>query len=128
MAGSSDSYHEPLDKLSSTTQDMHRALVSLQEELEAVDWYQQRAEACSDPDLAAVLQHNRDEEIEHGMMTLEWLRRRVPAFDENMRRYLFTEGPIVDIEAGESADGGAAKAGGQPPSLGIGKLDLRHDD
>jgi len=70
MAGSSDTYHEPLDKLSPTTQDMHRALVSLQEELEAVDWYQQRADACEEPELKAILLHNMREEIEHASMVL----------------------------------------------------------
>lgn len=99
MAGSSDSYHEPLDKLSSTTQDMHRALVSLQEELEAVDWYQQRADACIDAELKAILLHNMREEIEHAAMVLEWLRRRHPDFEKNMRTYLFKEQPILEIEA-----------------------------
>ena len=80
MAGSSDTYHESLDKLSSTTQDMHRALVSLQEELEAVDWYQQRADATEDAELKAILLHNMREEIEHASMVLEWLRRNHPDF------------------------------------------------
>ena len=75
MAGSSETYHEPLEKLSPATQDMHRALVSLQEELEAVDWYQQRADACGDAELKAILLHNMREEIEHASMVIEWLRR-----------------------------------------------------
>jgi ferritin-like protein len=99
MAGSSDSYHEPMDKLSSTTQDMHRAIVSLQEELEAVDWYQQRADACEDSELKAILLHNMREEIEHAAMVLEWLRRRHPDFERNLRTYLFKEQPILEIEA-----------------------------
>ena len=72
-------------------QNLHRALISLIEELEAIDWYQQRADACTDAALKAVLLHNRNEEVEHGMMTLEWLRRHDPTFDKFMRRYLFTD-------------------------------------
>jgi hypothetical protein len=98
MAGSSDSYHEPLDKLSTTTQDMHRALVSLQEELEAVDWYQQRADACEEPELKAILLHNMREEIEHASMVLEWLRRHHPDFETHLRTYLFQDKPILAIE------------------------------
>jgi ferritin-like protein len=92
----SETLHET--NLSAATKDMHRAIVSLIEELEAVDWYQQRAEACTDDDLRKVLEHNRDEEIEHAMMNLEWLRRRVPTFDKNIRKYLLTTGPITEIE------------------------------
>jgi ferritin-like protein len=104
MAGSSASFHEPLDKLSAKTQDMHRALVSLQEELEAVDWYQQRADACGDDDLKAILLHNMHEEIEHASMLLEWLRRNHPGFGHHLRTYLFTSQTIVDIEE-EDTDG-----------------------
>ena len=74
----SESYHEPIDLISERTRNLHRGITSLIEELEAIDWYSQRAEACSDPDLRAVLLHNRDEEIEHAMMVLEWLRRYRP--------------------------------------------------
>ena len=95
---SSEGYHEPIESLSEETRDLHRAIVTLIEELEAVDWYQQRAEACGDPDLRAVLVHNRDEEVEHAMMTLEWIRRRVPVVDEQARKYLFSDGAIVDVE------------------------------
>lgn len=109
---SSESLHEPAELLSEETKNLHRAVVSLVEELEAVDWYQQRAEACSDPDLKAVLIHNKNEEIEHACMNLEWLRRRVPEIDERLRTYLFAEGPITEIE--EKAK--AAQAGGAPPS------------
>jgi len=76
--------------------DFHRAVVSLIEELEAVDWYNQRVEACSDPELRGVLAHNRDEEIEHASMTLEWIRRRSPVFDAQLREHLFKTGPITD--------------------------------
>lgn len=91
-----EGYHEPLDKLSAATQDFHRAVVSLIEELEAVDWYNQRVEACSDPALRSILAHNRDEEIEHAAMTLEWIRRQNPVFDKELREKLFKTGPITD--------------------------------
>src|SRR5688572_26095130 len=110
MAVSSASFHEPLDKLSITTQDMHRALVSLQEELEAVDWYQQRADACVDDDLKAILLHNMDEEIEHAAMVLEWLRRHHPGFGQHLRTYLFTSQAIVDIEEEDTSDNGHTEA------------------
>lgn len=98
MAGSSESFHEPLDQLSPKTKDMHRALVSLQEELEAVDWYQQRADACSDEELKGILLHNMREEVEHACMVLEWLRRSSDAFAKQMKIYLFTEKPILEAE------------------------------
>jgi hypothetical protein len=79
--------HEPADLLSSETIDRHRAIVSLQEELEAVDWYDQRVQAATDPELAELLAHNRDEEKEHAAMVLEWLRRRDPALDAQRRRH-----------------------------------------
>ncbi len=121
---SSESYHEPIELLSEPTKNMHRALVSLREELEAVDWYQQRAEACSDSDLAAVLTHNKNEEIEHASMTLEWIRRHNPVFDTNLKRYLNTTGPIVAVEAQAMAGGGGGGGGESMPSasLGIGSL------
>jgi ferritin-like protein len=91
----SEGYHEPVEKLSEATLDMHRAIVSLMEELEAVDWYNQRVDACSDPALKAILAHNRDEEKEHAAMVLEWIRRQDPTFDKELRDYLFTEKPIA---------------------------------
>lgn len=94
----SDAYHEPASELSADTRDIHRALRSLIEELEAIDWYHQRAQAASDDELRAIVIHNRDEEIEHAAMALEWLRRRMPAFDEELRTYLFTDGAITEIE------------------------------
>jgi ferritin-like protein len=78
--------------------DRHRAIRSIMEELEAVDWYDQRVKATKDPELAAILAHNRDEEKEHAAMTLEWLRRRDPKLDEHLRTYLFTEGDLLEIE------------------------------
>jgi ferritin-like protein len=119
---SSESYHEPIELLSEGTRNMHRALVSLREELEAVDWYQQRAEACSDAELRAILTHNKNEEIEHAMMTLEWLRRNSGVIDAHIKTYVNSSGPITSIEAA-SVGGGAA--GGDEPgatSLGIGSL------
>lgn len=112
--------HEPEDRLSTDTIDRHRALTSIQEELEAIDWYAQRVDATTDPDLAAVLAHNRDEEKEHAVMTIEWLRRRDAVLDRHLRTYLFTTGSITEIETEAEAGGasGAAAAG----SLGIGSL------
>ena len=92
---SNEGYHEPIEQLSSKTRDMHRAIVSLMEELEAVDWYNQRADACADPDLKAILAHNRDEEKEHASMLLEWIRRSDPRFDKELRDYLFTDKQIA---------------------------------
>ncbi len=93
-----EGYHEAVSELSDETLDLHRAIESLIEELEAVDWYQQRAEACKDLSLRAILEHNRDEEKEHAAMVLEWLRRKDPGFDKELRDYLFTDRPIVALE------------------------------
>jgi len=118
---SSESYHEPIELLSEDTKNRHRAIVSLKEELEAVDWYQQRAEACSDAELRAVLLHNKNEEIEHAMMTLEWLRRKDATFAQNIATYVGVSGPIVQLEQSATSGAGAA-AGAKMPSLGIGSL------
>jgi ferritin-like protein len=90
-----EGYHEPVEKLSAATMDMHRAIISLMEELEAVDWYNQRVDASTDPDLKKILAHNRDEEKEHASMLLEWIRRHDPAFDHELKDNLFKEGPIT---------------------------------
>jgi ferritin-like protein len=90
------------------------------EELEAVDWYDQRVAACQDEELRAILAHNRDEEKEHAAMTLEWLRRRDPKFDQHLRTYLFTEGSILEREKEDAGRTGAASAG--PSGLGVGSL------
>jgi ferritin-like protein len=119
MASASAGLHEPAEKLQPETIDQHRAIVSIMEELEAVDWYNQRAGATSDAELAAVLRHNRDEEKEHATMTLEWLRRHDPIFDQHLRTYLFTEGSIIEIEHEAEHEGDDASAS---PSLGIGSL------
>jgi uncharacterized protein len=90
-----EGYHEPVDELTDATRDMHRAIISLMEELEAVDWYNQRVDACKDPALRAILAHNRDEEKEHASMVLEWIRRQDTAFDRELRDYLFTDKEIA---------------------------------
>lgn len=90
-----EGYHEPINELREETRDMHRALVSLMEELEAVDWYNQRIDACKDEELRAILAHNRDEEKEHAAMVLEWIRRQDKKFDHELKDYLFTEKPIA---------------------------------
>jgi len=95
---SNEGYHEPIDALTEETRDMHRAITSLMEELEAVDWYQQRVDATKDPELKKILAHNRDEEKEHAAMVLEWIRRKDSRFDKELRDYLFTDKPIVDLE------------------------------
>ncbi|RKY81795.1 ferritin [candidate division KSB1 bacterium] len=82
-------------KLSDKVKDLHRAIVSLVEELEAVDWYNQRAEVCRDKELQNILIHNRDEEKEHAAMLLEWIRRNDSGFDKEIKDYLFTDKPIA---------------------------------
>ncbi len=89
-----EGYHEPVEELSAKARDLHRAITSLMEELEAVDWYNQRMEACTDEELRAILEHNRDEEKEHAAMILEWIRRRDPSFDKELRDWLFTDRPL----------------------------------
>lgn len=101
---SSETLHEDPQQLGPQVVDRHRAIVSLMEELEAVDWYNQRAAATSDDELRAVLIHNRDEEKEHAAMVLEWLRRQDPALDRNLRKYLFTEEPLPVLIAEEKAE------------------------
>jgi len=124
MAASSATLHE--ENLKLETIDRHRAIMSIMEELEAVDWYDQRVEAAGDPELSAILAHNRDEEKEHAAMTLEWLRRRDPALSEKLRTYLFTEGSIIGRETaatgGEAAATGVADPAASDGSLGIGSL------
>lgn len=97
MATSAE-WHEDYEKMSEGALDFSRAVKSVQEELEAVDWYNQRAQATTDDQLRRILEHNRDEEIEHAMMGLEYLRRISPVFDKHMKTYLFTEGDITEIE------------------------------
>jgi len=122
MAASSATLHESTEKLKPETIDRHRAIVSLMEELEAVDWYDQRVDAATDDELRAILAHNRDEEKEHAVMTLEWLRRHDAALDQQLRTYLFADKPVLEVEAAADAadqDAGETTPGG---SLGIGSL------
>lgn len=119
MAASSASLHESAEALAGETIERHRAIVSIMEELEAIDWYAQRVDASGDPDLAGILAHNRDEEKEHAAMTLEWLRRHDAALDQHLRTYLFSSRPVLDIEGEAEANGSDAAASG---SLGIGSL------
>ncbi|MEQ9812945.1 MAG: encapsulin-associated ferritin-like protein [Azospirillaceae bacterium] len=86
-----EGYHEPVEELSDKTRDLHRAITSLMEELEAVDWYQQRVDVAKDPELKAILEHNRDEEMEHAAMLIEWLRRNNKTFESELRDYVFTD-------------------------------------
>lgn len=91
-------FHEAAETLRPETREMHRALRSLIEELDAVDWYAQRIDASDDAELAAVLAHNRDEEKEHACMVLEWIRRHDAKFDQFLRKFLFSDGPIAKSE------------------------------
>jgi hypothetical protein len=125
MPDASENLHEDPTDLSDETLDKHRALVSLREELEAVDWYRQRADACGDPALRAVLLHNMREEIEHAAMVLEWVRRNDHSFDEHLRSYLFTEVPITEAEEAATGETGAGEPNPEPrrpspPGLTIG--------
>src|SRR5690349_8010784 len=124
---SSETLHEDAGKLGPEVIDQHRAIVSLMEELEAVDWYNQRARATANPELRAILEHNRDEEKEHAAMVLEWLRRGDAKLNEHLRTYLFTEAPVTEIEAvveggGEDAAASNGDGGSSDGSLGIGSL------
>lgn len=102
--------------LSSEAQNIHRALASLQEELEAIDYYHQRVEVAVDEPLKAILAHNRDDEMEHAMMLLEWLRRALPELDTQMRKFLFTTDSVVGL-ARQSASAPMTQCG-----LGLGNL------
>jgi hypothetical protein len=122
---SSESLHENADKIGAEAVDLHRAIVSLMEEFEAVDWYNQRAKATDDPELRKILEHNRDEEKEHAAMALEWLRRHDPKLDEHLRTYLFKDAPVTEIEeeaTGNGDGGGESAAASSEGSLGIGSL------
>jgi len=101
---SSEGLHAPRERLSKETLAMHQAIVSLMEELEAADWYRQRADDCDDPALKAILLHNMREEIEHASMVLEWLRRNSEDFDKELNEYLFSEGDIAALEDAATHD------------------------
>jgi len=120
MASSSAALHESPDMLNPQTIERHRAVVSIMEELEAVDWYDQRVDASADEELKGILAHNRDEEKEHAAMVLEWLRRHDAALDRQLRTYLFTDKPILGVEAATEAQD--AKGSAADGSLGVGSL------
>ena len=120
MPQGSTTLHESEERLSPATRDMHRAIVSLMEELEAIDWYQQRAEATEDTELREVLLHNREEEQEHAAMVLEWIRRHDRTFEAKLREYLFTEGSIVQRE--KALDKGEATRANGTSSVSLGSL------
>ena len=116
----SESLHESAKALRPETIDRHRAVSSLMEELEAVDWYDQRIDAATDEQLKQILAHNRDEEKEHAAMVLEWLRRKDPKLDEHLRTYLFTDKPLLEIE--DEAEHGGGKSDASDGCLNIGSL------
>lgn len=105
-------WHAPYELLKPESQDMARAIQSLMEELEAIDWYGQRVDVTHDEELRLILEHNRDEEKEHAAMILEWIRRRDPVFDENLRKYLFASGSVLEIE--EAAETSATETAPAP--------------
>lgn len=115
-------YHEPTELLDEEAMNFTRALVSLKEEIEAIDWYHQRVVATNDLELRAILEHNRDEEIEHAVMTLEWLRRNMDGWDEEMRTYLFKEGSIAGLEEEVMGGGTTATETEVNDSLKVGDL------
>ena len=113
-----DQYHEPAEELSARTRDLTRVLVSLKEEIEAIDWYDQRISASNNDELVGILQHNKEEEMEHAAMLLEWLRRNMEGWDDALATYLFKTAPILELE--EQAE--AAEEGEVSPDLGVGSL------
>ena len=124
MAEDSGMFHEPLEMLQQKTRDMHRAVVSVVEELQAIDWYAQRVDASQDPELRAILEHNANEEKEHASMLLEWIRRNDPVFERKLREHLFKDGPIVTPEEQAAARGEGANGNGaaSPMRASIGSL------
>ena len=112
---SSENLHEKVESLSKETLDFHRAYMSVKEEIEAIDWYNQRIDAVDDDSLKKILAHNRNEEMEHACMMLEWIRRHSSEWQERMDTYLFTEEPIAELEPEEKRESG-------DKNLNIGKL------
>jgi ferritin-like protein len=115
-------FHEACEALPAEVRDLHRALASLKEEIEAIDWYTQRVAACSDQELLGLLAHNRDEEIEHACMALEWLRKNMPPWDQVLKKYLFQEGSVLAVEEEAKSKELPAGSRSDPASLGIGSL------
>jgi ferritin-like protein len=112
---SSESLHAPRDRLSRATITHHQAVVSLMEELEAADWYRQRADDCEDAALKEILLHNMREEMEHAAMILEWLRRNVPEWSEQFDTYLYSTAPITEVEEEAENGGGSESGDGEAP-------------
>ena len=123
---SSESLHAPRERLSKETISLHQAITSLVEELEAVDWYRQRADDCEDVALREILLHNMREEIEHASMALEWIRRNEPHFDAQLRGYLFTDKPIAATEAAATGKAGTAEAAPEGGHRGNESADPQH--
>ena len=117
----SDILHAPRERLRGTTIALHQAITSLTEELEAIDWYQQRADDCDDGALREILLHNMREEMEHASMLLEWIRRHSPDFEAPLRQYLFTTGAVTGIEA-EAKDEDEAGPPPTRPGFTVGRL------
>jgi ferritin-like protein len=122
VATASAQFHEPPDELRAETRDRHRSIVSLMEELEAVDWYDQRIDATEDEELREILRHNRDEEKEHAAMLIEWLRRVDPTWHEHLTRYLFSETSFAELTAAEQGDQPRPDSRTADASLGLGSL------
>jgi hypothetical protein len=116
-------WHVPYELLKPETRQMARAIQSLMEELEAIDWYNQRADVTEDDELRRILEHNRDEEKEHAAMVLEWIRRHDPKLNDALRKYLFTSADLIQLEAGP----GSASAPREVPRLTVGSLRPRRD-
>jgi ferritin-like protein len=110
-------YSEPYEALDEKTREISRAITSLREELEAIDWYNQRVATSKDQSLKEVMAHNRDEEIEHAAMTIEWLRRNMDKWDDELRDYLFTNGSLIAVE-----EGGEASSTSNGSTLSIGDM------
>jgi uncharacterized protein len=125
MAGGSGALHESSEVLRPETAERHRAIVSLMEELEAIDWYDQRVDAARDQELRDVLAHNRDEEKEHAAMALEWLRRHDAKLDEHLRTYLFSDKPLLQVEHEAEQGDGPNESSDEAMNAGLGVGSLR---
>lgn len=115
-------FHEPREQLPPAVLNLKRALASIIEELEAVSWYNERAAGETDAELIEILLHNRNEEIEHAMMLLEWVRRKYPEFAEEMKTYMFTKAPITELEDAQEASEQPQTTNPANGSLNIGSM------
>jgi uncharacterized protein len=119
---SSENLHAPRERLSRHAMLLHHAIVSVMEEIEAVDWYRQRADDAEDETLKALLLHNMREEMEHASMLLEWIRRHDEDFARHLKTYLFTEKPILEIEDEAAAGADGARPGRRGVGFTVGRL------